>query len=121
MASLRQVRDWIGECLRRHMDPDVLEVQTATAEARLFVHTRAVGTEKEPGGLFSVDVAHVAGEGAPPEVPGPEAEAVRQARRRLRHIEEQIEKRQYWNALAALNEAERYLQRAFDVVLKEKR
>lgn len=40
------------------------------------------------------------------------------ARGLLRGIEEQIEKRQYWNALGRANELARELMRAFDAVLK---
>lgn len=47
-----------------------------------------------------------------------ERAAVTRARRRLEHIAEQIDKRQYWNALAAANELERALMEAFDEVLK---
>lgn len=47
-----------------------------------------------------------------------EHEAARQAGRRLQHALEQIQKRHYWNALSAVNEAERFLQVAFDAILK---
>ena len=48
-----------------------------------------------------------------------ETEAVEAARRHLRHIEEQIEKRQYWNSIWATNELQKSLLQAFDSVLKE--
>ena len=56
MASNRQVRDWIVECLKLHLAPDALGVSACYGDNLLSVYTRKPGTEDEHGRTVTVTV-----------------------------------------------------------------
>lgn len=57
MASKRQVRNYLVECLRRHLAPDALRVEASADETKLLLYTRAAGTKDEVGETFVIQVA----------------------------------------------------------------
>jgi hypothetical protein len=56
--SERQVRDWVVECLRRHLSPDALKVERIEGgdDNELVLYTRRAGTKDEVGGVFIIAV-----------------------------------------------------------------
>ena len=60
MASVRQVRNWILECVQRALRPDALAVEPEGDDGFVVI-TRQAGTLDTPGDRFRVRVSREEG------------------------------------------------------------